>query len=122
MANESQQSKADETTPLIGAAGKDDLDSPMNVGRSISAPALDLTEGVSKQYDVNKVASWRVFTMWNGTIFEEKSLWVETLCLASVYCSIFLTVHFIKWEGFKDFVGKEENIHALMGVFCTLIG
>jgi len=91
-------------------------------GDQTAATDLEITGGTSENYDVNELASVRVFTKWTGTVFQDRGLWMETAALMGIYVVMFMLCYCVRWEGFSQFVGKEESVRAFIAMFSTLIG
>jgi hypothetical protein len=121
---ESLQSTPREDTPLLPA------------DRNLTAESFYqktdinaiLANGIMKSYDVDRLSSWRVFTTYTGTVFEDRGLWLETLTLFLVYLGVFTVAYIAKGETlhageeFRNWLGKEEHIRSLMDAMCNLIG
>jgi len=79
-------------------------------------------DGVPRNYDVNELITFNVFTYFKGTAFNNRILWKETAVMAVLYWSVFGFGFAFRWKGFSDFVGKESTIRAFIAMFSTLIG
>jgi len=79
-------------------------------------------EGLSNNYDIESVITWRVFTFIDGTILQSRVLWMETLMMGLAYWSVVLIMYEIRWKNFSEFVGSESSIRAFIAMFSTLIG
>lgn len=73
-------------------------------------------------YDIEKLVSLSVFSVFDGTVFKSRTLWMETALNGVIYWSVFIGVYNYRWKGFSDFVGKESTIRAFIAMFSTLIG
>jgi len=113
-------SKSD-TTASAGAEPTEET-SLLSPGAQAAATQLEEKARIYKNYDVNELASVRVFTKWTGTVFQDKGLWMETGALMGIYVLMFMLCYCVKWEGFSQFVGKEESVRAFIAMFSTLIG
>jgi predicted membrane chloride channel (bestrophin family) len=79
-------------------------------------------DGIPRLYDVNSLITFRVFGHFNGTVFQSKTLWMETGMTAILYWSVFAVLASLRWKGFSEFIGKESTIRAFIAMFSTLIG
>jgi len=80
-------------------------------------------DGVSASYEVSDLITFRVFSVFTGTVLTSKTLWIETAMTAIIYWFVFLIVlHFRPDHGFRAIIGKESAIRAFIAMFSTLIG
>lgn len=75
-----------------------------------------------KDYDPSKLATFRVFFHYTGTVLQNRVLWKETATTCLIYIAVVLWFSYWRWEGFKHFVGKESTIRAFLSMFSNLIG
>jgi len=117
-----------EKTPLV-RSDTDIMtrDNPMSARHRMSLASADELEiaqedGILDLYDMEDLITWRVFGVVDGTVFQSRTLWMETLYTSLLFWGLFAILYFKRWEHFGDFVGKEATIRAFISMFSTLIG
>jgi len=80
------------------------------------------SEGVTSTYDLESLITFNVFGIVRGTVFESRTLWIETGMTAALYWACFFVMFYFRFDGFSEFVGKESTIRAFIAMFSTLIG
>lgn len=79
-------------------------------------------DGVQTTYEVNNLATFRVFFQHSGTVLQNPVLWKETISTFCIYVALVWVFGYWRWEGFTAFVGKESTIRAFLSMFSNLIG
>jgi len=90
--------------------------------QQIEQEAIQNSEGVSANYDLSDLITWRVFGILDGTILQSRTLWIETATTGVLYWLVFGILYHHRFDGFSDMVGKESTIRAFIAMFSTLIG
>jgi len=81
-----------------------------------------LEEGIFQYYDMEELITWKVFGFVDGTVFQSRTLWIETLWTSVLFWGLFAILYVNRWEHFSEFVGKEATIRAFIAMFSALIG
>jgi len=81
-----------------------------------------LEEGVRNHYDMDELVTFRVFTMFDGTIFKSQMLWTQTIGLGVLYFIVYFFVLWNRFKNFGEFMGSAGSIRAFLAMFSTLIG
>lgn len=87
-----------------------------------STSELAEEDGVAQQYDMQELITWRVFGVLDGTVFQSRTLWMETFMTGALFWGLVGVLYWRRWENFSEFVGKESTIRAFIAMFSTLIG
>jgi len=115
------RSKENESSNLFSARSKSyGIDDKQE--QQIEQENIQNSEGVSANYDLSTLITWRVFGILDGTILQSRTLWIETATTGVLYWLVFGICYNYRFDGFSDMVGKESTIRAFIAMFSTLIG
>jgi len=119
-----------ETTPLKGTKSADKPSGADDYIRRHSSYTVMLAEeheqemedGLANTYDLEKLITWRVFGVVEGTVLQNKTLWTETIAGGVCYFLIYGAMLHFRWKDFTEFLGSESTIRAFIAMLSTLVG